>query len=115
MKKVILELLENLAIPYRWVDHPPVFTVAESIMHIEDKKPIKNLLMQEKNNGRKILVIMFGDQMLDTKALAQQLGTKKLSFADPRVLMDTFGVAPGAVSVFGLLHPGSTDVEVVID
>jgi Ala-tRNA(Pro) deacylase len=92
-----------------------VFTVAESMQHIEGKTPIKNLLLQEKNNGRKILVIMAGDARLDTKLIAAKLETKKLQFAAPETLQQTLGVTPGAVSIFGLLNDGSMGVEVVID
>lgn len=115
MRDQIRELLEGLEIPYRWVEHPAVHTVADSAKHIEDKRPIKNLLLQEKGDGRKILVIMAGEEKLDVKALASQLGTKKLRFAAPEVMFETLGVTPGAVSIFGLLHPGSEGVEVVVD
>lgn len=96
-------------------DHPALFTVEESFEHIKDKKPIKNLLLQEKNNGRKILVIMSGEQRLDIKLIARTFDTKKLQFADPETLKKTLGVTPGAVSVFGLLYDGSAGVEVAID
>lgn len=114
MKKNIIKLLDDLDIKYHWVDHPPVFTVAESLETI-DKTPIKNLLLQEKNHGRKILVVMAGDERLDAKLIREKLGTKKLQFANEQTLSETFGVKPGAVSVFGLLHEGAKGVEVVLD
>lgn len=111
----ITDFLDQLGISYRWVDHPAVFTVEESKQHVKDKVPIKNLLLQEKGNGRKYLVIMQGDTRLDMKELTARLGTKKLQFASADTLQATLGVTPGAVSVFGLLHDGSKDVEVIID
>lgn len=115
MKDKIIGLLHELNIKYRWVDHPAVFTVAESMKHIEGKTPIKNLLLQEKNHGRKILVIMNGEDRVDMRLVALTLGSKKLQFADSDTLKQTLGVTPGAVSVFGLLFDGSKDVEVVIE
>ncbi len=115
MKHEIIKLLGSLGIPYRWVDHTAVFTVAEAGKVIEGKRPIKNLLLQEKGNGRKILIIIDGNKRLDAKRIAQELSSKKLRFATPAVLEQTLGVTPGAVSVFGLLHPGSEGVKVVID
>jgi len=115
IKHKVLALLDELNIKYRWLAHPAVYTVAESMQYIKGKTPIKNLLLQEKNNGRKILVIMAGNERLDTKLIASKLGTKKLQFAGPETLEHTLGVAPGAVSVFGLLYDGSANVEVVID
>ena len=115
MKDKVIGILDELDIAYRWVDHPAVFTVAESTKLIDGKRPIKNLLVQEKGGGRRILVIMAGEDRLDTKLIASSLGTKKVHFADPETLKSSLGVAPGAVSVFGLLYEGSKDVEVVID
>jgi Ala-tRNA(Pro) deacylase len=111
----VTSLLERLRIPYRLVEHPPVFTVAESMEHLDKEVPVKNLLLVEKGNGRKLLVIMSGVQRLDTKRLAELVGCRKLSFADSELLMATLGVTPGAVSLFGILHPGSAGVEVVLD
>jgi Ala-tRNA(Pro) deacylase len=115
MKETIEGLLSELDIPYRWVEHPAVFTVAESMKHIEDKRPIKNILLQEKGEGQKILVILAGEKQVDARAIAAEFGTRKLRFAGPEVLEQTLGVKPGSVSIFGLLHPGAADVKVVID
>jgi Ala-tRNA(Pro) deacylase len=114
-KQSILELLDELKIPYHWIEHPAVFTVAESSEHLTDKRPIKCLLLQEKGAGRKVLVIMAGEKRLDTKLIARELDTRKLQFADPGVLLSTMGVTPGAVSVFGLIHSDPADLEVVLD
>jgi Ala-tRNA(Pro) deacylase len=83
--------------------------------YIEDKMPIKNLLLYEKGSGRCILVIMAGNERLDTKLVTNRLGAKKLQFADKSTLKRTLGVEPGSVSVFGLLHEGASNVEVVLD
>ena len=115
MKSKILKMLDDLGIQYRWLEHPAVFTVADSRRHIADKRPIKNLLLQEHKEGRKVLVIMPGEEKLNTKLVANLLGCGKLRFASPDSLRESLGVKPGAVSIFGLLHPGSADVSVVID
>jgi Ala-tRNA(Pro) deacylase len=117
MKQRVLDFLREAGISYRWVDHPPVFTVEESLRELgeEDKCPIKNLLLEERKGERKLLVIMGGEQKLDTKLLSQRLGCGKLRFASADILEQTLGVKPGSVSIFGLLHEGSKQVEVVID
>jgi Ala-tRNA(Pro) deacylase len=58
---------------------------------------------------------MDGHARLDLKSLAQMLKSRKLTFASPEVMKKTLGVVPGAVSIFGLLHDSSSEVEVVID
>lgn len=77
-------------------------------------KPVKNLLLQDKG-GQKYLVVMAGNERLDLKALKETLGARKLQFASDETLFGTFGVKPGAVSVFGMLHPGASNVKVVVD
>lgn len=114
MDNQILSKLNAMKVPYRWLDHPPVFTVAESLAVIQKSTPIKNLLLVDKA-GKTFLVIMAGMERLDTKALATRLGSRKLQFADADLLMSTLGVTPGSVSLFSLLHDGAADVTTVID
>jgi Ala-tRNA(Pro) deacylase len=115
IKDEVIRVLDELKVPYRVVEHPAVFTVAESMEVVKEKRPIKNLLLQEKGDGRKFLVVMDGNTRLDPKDLAQKLDAKKLSFAKPEVLLQTLGVTPGSVSPFGLLLDSSKGIEVVID
>ncbi len=111
----VLKTLADLDIPFRIVEHPAVFTVAESMAHVEDKRPLKNLLLKEKGDGRMFLVIMHGEQRLDIKRIAEQLESKKLSFASADTLLKTLGVTPGAVSPFGLVNEESKQLEVVVE
>ncbi|MBL8159081.1 prolyl-tRNA synthetase associated domain-containing protein [Candidatus Saccharibacteria bacterium] len=115
MKSRVLSLLDELAVPYRWVDHPAVFTVAESQAVLDEHLPVKNLLLCEQNGPRRILVVMAGERRLDLKALRGQLDSKKLQFAKPELLLASLGVTPGSVSLFSLLHEGAGEVELVVD
>jgi Ala-tRNA(Pro) deacylase len=111
----VIALLDSLNISYRLEEHPAVYTVAESMNHLVDKRPIKNLVLKEKGKGRKFMIIMDGLKRLDLKRLAQQLDAKKLSFASANMLMETLGITPGSVSIFSLLNNTAKDIEVVID
>lgn len=111
----IQKILDGLGIRYKTIDHKPVYTVAESLAEMPDKFPVKNLLLKEEKGDRCVFVIMKGDERLDTKLVASKLGTRKLQFAKPEVLMAKLGVEPGSASLFSLLHEESSDVEVVID
>jgi len=115
MKVKILEHLETAGITFRVINHEPVYTVAESVAHLPDAYPVKNLLLKEEKGDRCIFVIMKGDERLITKLISSELGTKKLQFAKPEVLLSKLGVEPGSASLFSLLHDGSADVEVVVD
>jgi Ala-tRNA(Pro) deacylase len=115
MNKKVIEFLNEHKIKYRWLDHPAVFTVADLKNLPEDMNPIKNLLIKEESSGRKFLIVMAGEVRLDLKALREKLNLKRLNFVNDETLMQTFGVKPGAVSIFGFLNNKSADVEVVID
>ena len=108
------ELLDNLHIKYRVVQHAPVFTVAESQSVMKEKIPTKCLLLADKMD-KKFLVIVDGNARLNLKELARQIGSGRLSFADKQTLMDLFGVEPGAVSIFGLLRCDADAVTVIVD
>ena len=111
----VFEALDSAGINYKLIDHPPVYTVAESMEHMPDKFPVKNLLLKEEKGDRCVFVICKGDERVDTKKIAELVGCKKLQFAKPEVLMAKLGVEPGSASIFSLLHIGSGGVEVVID
>ena len=113
-KDRVLSLLDELGIVYRWVDHPAVFTVSESMNQLEGKRPTKNLVLQDKT-GRCVMVVMDGITRLDAKKISAELGVKKLTFAKPEMLMETLGVTPGSVSIFGLLNDSAKEMDVVLD
>lgn len=108
------ELLSGLDIPNRKIEHEAVFTVSESQGLLSDKVPVKSLMLKEKGDGRKFLVIVPGEEKLDIKNLELAVGSKKLSFARPEVLLETLGVTPGSVSLFCLLYDGAKNIEVVV-
>jgi len=115
MKENVVSLLNDLEINYRCFDHPAVFTISDLKNLPEDMNPVKNLLVQESNSGRKFLIIMAGDARLDTNVVRRAFEARRLCFATDEILMDTFGVKSGAVSIFGLLNNPKSDVEVIID
>lgn len=56
-------------------------------------------------DGQPILLTTCGDKKTDTKALARQLGAKKIRFADAETVQQATGFPPGGVSPVGIL-PG---------
>jgi len=116
MEQIITAHLKNLGIHHNLETHPPVFTVEESMRHMGDKTPVKNLLLKEEKGERLIFVIMHGQQRLDTKRLSAELSAKKLQFAKADLLKKLLGVEPGSASIFSLLYDGENQqIEVVID
>ena len=55
------------------------------------------------------------DKRIDLAALGRLLPATKLSMASPERLLLHLGIAPGAVSLFALLHDSAHAVELVLD
>lgn len=112
----LLAHLECLGIASRTVEHSPVFTVAEST-DLERTLPgghTKNLFLTDPR-GRLFLVVAKSSTHIDLKALAETLGSGRLSFGRPELLKDVLGVSPGSVSVFALINDPDRRVSVIVD
>ena len=60
-------------------------------------------------------MILHASKRADLRAVADQIGDGKLSFASPERLMTHLGVTPGSVSPFGLINDHDHHVRVVLD
>jgi Ala-tRNA(Pro) deacylase len=109
--------LTDLAIPYERYEHPPIFTVEEGQPHWAgiDATHCKNLFLRNQKGSRHYLVILEAAKRADLRAVSEQLGDGKLSFASPERLMTHLGLTPGSVSPFGLIHDRTHHVRVAID
>jgi Ala-tRNA(Pro) deacylase len=98
-------------------EHPAVMTVEES-ERLVPKLPgakTKNLFLRDKKGQRHFLVTTPHDVPVDLDALGTALGAGRLSFASPERLAKFLGLAPGAVSLLGLVNDEDHAVEFVID
>jgi len=109
--------LEALGIPFTRHEHPPVTTVEEAERYWAglDAVHFKNLFLRNQKGTRHYLVIVRHSKRADLRAVADQIGDGKLSFASPERLMTYLGVMPGSVSPFGLIHDPTRHVRVVLD
>lgn len=113
----VYDALDALGIQYEKYEHPPVFTGEEAAVHwgpIEATQ-VKNLFLRNKKGNRQYLVILEINKQADLRELVKTIGDDRFSFGSAERLMETFGVTPGSVSPFGLLHAGSKDVRVIVD
>jgi Ala-tRNA(Pro) deacylase len=110
-------LLDALGVAYRRFDHPAVFTCEEAERAVPDTGALhtKNLFLRDKRGRRHVLVVTTCARAVNLKALADRLGIDNLSFASPDRLAKHLGVAPGSVTVLGLMRDSARAVEVVID
>jgi Ala-tRNA(Pro) deacylase len=112
----LLARLAELGIETQTVDHPPVFTVAESLQ-LEGRLPgghAKNLFIKDKKD-RLFLVVALGHAKIDLKSLHKVLGCDRLSFGRPELLMEVLGVPPGSVTPFALINDKARRVIVILD
>ena len=108
--------LTKLGIRTTTVDHPAVHTVAESSA-IEIALPgahTKNLFLKD-GDGRLVLVVAESATRVDIKGLAKKLGTGRLSFGRPDLMMDVLGVTPGSVTAFAIINDTQHRVRIIID
>jgi Ala-tRNA(Pro) deacylase len=113
----VVARLNELAIPFTRHEHPPVATVEEATAHWADIDAVhcKNLFLRNQKGDRHYLVVLMASKRADLKAVAEQIGDGKLSFASPERLMTHLGVTPGSVSPFGLINDREHHVRVALD
>jgi Ala-tRNA(Pro) deacylase len=109
--------LDELAIAYERHEHPPVATVDEAAQHWDgiDATHCKNLFLRNQKGNRHYLVVLVHSKKADLRAVAEQIGDGKLSFASPERLMTHLGLTPGSVSPFGLINDRDHTVRVILD
>ncbi|MFB9982260.1 prolyl-tRNA synthetase associated domain-containing protein [Mesorhizobium kowhaii] len=113
----LMEFLAELGIAASTRRHPPLFTVADSqaLRGEIAGGHTKNLFLKDKKDNF-FLVTVGEEAVVDLKQIHQVIGAAgRVSFGRPEMLMDLLGVAPGAVTVFGLINDIAGRVKVVLD
>jgi len=109
--------LAEIGVSTQTVSHPPLFTVEQSraLRGEIAGAHTKNLFLKDKK-GALFLVVAEESAAIDLKRLHTRIGAAgRLSFGKPEELHETLGVAPGAVTVFGLINDRDQRVGVVLD
>jgi Ala-tRNA(Pro) deacylase len=105
-----------LGIETKTVEHPPVFTVEEArkVHHDIPGGHCKNLFLKDEK-GAIWLIVCLEDARIDLKAAPALIGSKRLTFGKPDLLMEILGVEPGSVTPFGLINDTAARVNVILD
>jgi len=109
--------LADIGVSTQTVSHPPLFTVEQSraLRGEIAGAHTKNLFLKDKK-GALFLVVAEESAAIDLKRLHTRIGAAgRLSFGKPEELHEALGVAPGAVTVFGLINDRDRRVNVVLD
>lgn len=117
-RRAILEELNKMGIRYELIEHEAAYTVEDMdrIGFAEDVTICKNLFVRDqKKKPNHWLVVLHKDKRADLDSLADQLGTKHLSFASADRLKRYLGLAQGEVTPLGVLNDTDRAVTVAFD
>jgi Ala-tRNA(Pro) deacylase len=112
----LYQRLDALGIRHVTHRHPPLHTVAQSVM-LRGTLPgghCKSLFLKDRKGGL-WLVVVLEERRVDLNALSARLGAPRFSFASPELMQEVLGVTPGSVTPFALINDGQQRVTVVLD
>jgi Ala-tRNA(Pro) deacylase len=111
------DALTRHRIPFGRYDHPPVATCEEASHHLRGIEGVgsKNLFLRNKRGDRYFLVSVPETKRVALNELSKMLGEGKLSFASADALEQFLGVAPGAVTILGLVNDTGRSVTAFVD
>ena len=85
-------------------------TVAAKELNVGEHLVIKTLVM-EADNGDPFLILMHGNKMVSTKAMARSLGVKTVKPCEPQSAHKHTGYFVGGISPFGTRKPLTVYIE----
>ena len=111
------DLLDRLEIPYQRLDHEPLPTIdacreVDTLLNIDI---CKNLFLCNAKKTEFYLLLLPGKKKFRTACLSKQIGSSRLSFADPEFMIQFLDITPGSVSVLGLMNDRDNKVQLLID
>ena len=111
------DYLDDLGIEYQRTDHEAAdnMEACNEIDAILGVVICKNLFLCNRQKTSFYLLMMPGDKKFKTKELSAQIGSSRLSFADPEDMLKYLDIEPGAVSIMGLMNDKDHQVHLLID
>lgn len=112
----LLAFLADHGVDQTTHDHPAVFTVDEG-EDIKARIPgahTKNLFLKDAK-GQLWLISAEGHASIDLKRIHHVIGSARMSFGSPELMVETLGVTPGSVTAFGLINDKDRRVRFVLD
>ena len=111
------DLLDSLGLDYQRVDHEAANTMELCrAIDVALGAPIcKNLLLCNRQCTSFYLLLIPGDKVFKTKDLSAQIGSSRLSFAGGEYMEQFLDIAPGSLSLLGLMNDKEMAVRLLID
>ena len=112
----LMAFLGKLGIETGTVEHPALFTVADSqkLRGEIAGGHTKNLFLKDKK-GALFLIVAQEDADIDMKGLHKVIGSARLSFGKPELLVEVLGILPGSVTPFAAINDKAGRIRVVLD
>ena len=113
----VYDFLDELGVFYQRIDHEPAMTmeICAQIDKVLNATICKNLLLCNRQKTDFYLLMMPGDKVFKTKELSGQIGSSRLSFAEPCFMEEFLDITPGSVSVMGLMNDREHRVRLLMD
>ena len=111
------DFLDSLGISYQRTDHERAdnMEACNAIDAVLGVIICKNLFLCNRQKTAFYLLMMPGDKKFRTKELSGQIGSARLSFADPEDMLKYLDIEPGAVSIMGLMNDRGHAVQLLVD
>ncbi|MGM9548512.1 MAG: prolyl-tRNA synthetase associated domain-containing protein [Faecousia sp.] len=111
------DLLDSLGIFYQRIDHEAAMTmeVCAPIDEVLNATICKNLLLCNRQCTAFYLLMLPGEKHFKTSVLSREIGSSRLSFAEPEHMEKYLDITPGSVSVLGLMNDHENHVQLLVD
>ncbi len=111
------DFLDRIGIRYQRTDHERAdnMEACNTIDAVLGVIICKNLFLCNRQKTAFYLLMMPGDKKFRTKELSAQIGSARLSFAEPDDMLKYLDIEPGAVSIMGLMNDRNNNVRLLID
>jgi Ala-tRNA(Pro) deacylase len=115
-REELFQRFKTLGIETRTLAHEPVFTVEQAkLAHVDmPGGHCKNLFCKDEK-GVLWLIVALENAAINLKTAPAKIGSKRLTFGKPELLMEVLGVEPGSVTPFGLINDRLNRINVILD
>lgn len=116
-ERQVYDFLQKCELPflaYHHVETPTADHVAVLEASIRGRH-CKNLFLKNSKGDQLFMLIAPHDQNVNLRAVARQIGSTRLSFADSQKMVELLGLEPGAVSPFGLLNDHERQLSILLE
>ncbi len=113
----VYDLLDRLEVEYERIDHEAAMTMeaCAEIDKVLDATICKNLLLSNRQRTSFYLLMLPGEKSFKTSVFSKQIGSSRLSFADPQYMEAYLDITPGSLSVMGLMNDREFHVQLMMD